>query len=142
MAYEFLEDGVTADVTFHAWGSDLNALFRAAADATFSVMVAELDSIEPRVTRPFMVEAEALDLLLFAFLNELIFLKDTHGLLLRAQVRVEAVGQGYRALGDWSGEAIDRTRHELLADVKAVTLYGLRVERRGAEWHAEVTLDV
>ena len=41
------------------------------------------------------------------------------------------------------GEPIDGTRHELAADVKAVTLHGLKVApARGGGWEAEVTLDV
>jgi SHS2 domain-containing protein len=40
------------------------------------------------------------------------------------------------------GERIDRQRHVLVADVKAVTLQGLRVEHTGARWEAQVTLDV
>jgi SHS2 domain-containing protein len=49
---------------------------------------------------------------------------------------------GFTARADLAGEPIDPAKHALGADVKAATLYGLRVERRGDEWEAEVTLDV
>ena len=41
-----------------------------------------------------------------------------------------------------TGERIDPKRHELVADVKAVTLHDLRVERSATGWDAHVTLDV
>jgi hypothetical protein len=45
-------------------------------------------------------------------------------------------------LGELLGEAIDPGRQELEADVKGVTRHGLRVERSGEGWSAQVTLDV
>jgi len=141
MPYEYAEDGVTSDVSFHAWGNDLDELFTAAADATTNVMVAQLASIEARVSRHVSVTADELDLLLLRFLDELIFHKDADALLLRASnVHVDIVNHSLTA--ELRGEPIDTNRHELAADVKAVTLHGLHVEPRGSLWHAHVTLDV
>jgi len=141
MPYEYVEDGVTSDVSFHAWGNDLDELFTAAADATANVMVAELASIEARVSKHVAVSAEELDLLLLRFLDELIFHKDAEALLLRADgVHVDIANHSLTA--ELRGEPIDTSRHELAADVKAVTLHGLHVEHRGSHWHAHVTLDV
>jgi len=141
--FEYLEDGVTSDVTFHAWGRDLDELFRAAADATVQVMVESLESIRPAETRRLCLHAEALDLLLLRFLNEQIFLKDADGLLLRAAtVHIDTSSDGYDLRAELRGEPIDPVRHDLLADVKAVTLHGLSVEKVEAGWRAQVTLDV
>jgi SHS2 domain-containing protein len=52
------------------------------------------------------------------------------------------VPNGYALQAELVGEPIDPHRHELLADVKAVTLHGLCVERVDSAWRAEVTLDV
>ena len=143
MPYEYLEDSVTSDVTFRAWGRDLDELFTAAADATTNVMVGAVESISPTVTKPASVNAEELDLLLLRFLEELIFHKDAEGLILRATaVRVEAANDGHQVHAQLCGEPIDPNKHELLADVKAVTVHGLRVERSNSGWHAQVTLDV
>lgn len=143
MPYEYLEDSVTSDVTFRAWGHDLDELFTAAADATTNVMVGALESISPTVTKPASVNAEALDLLLLRFLEELIFHKDAEGLILRAtDVHVDAVNHGHRVHAQLRGEPLDPNKHELLADVKAVTVHGLRVERTDSGWRAQVTLDV
>lgn len=143
MPFVWLEDAVTSDVTFDAWGATLAAAFAAAVDATTAAMVADLDTVRAVEHRAVAVEADALDLLLVRLLDEVIFLKDTAGLLLRAEsVRVEDARPPLRATATLAGEPIDRARHALVADVKAVTWYGLRVERRGDEWHAQVTLDV
>ena len=141
MPYEFLDDGVTSDVTFHAWGRSLEELFCAAADATLNVMVRSVESVRPLETRSASVEADALDLLLMRFLDELVYRKDVEELLLRAtEVDVDPARNRVRAV--LAGERIDPTRHELVADVKAVTLHDLRVERSATGWDAHVTLDV
>lgn len=142
MPFEFVADAVTSDVTFHAWGDTLDELFVAAVDATTAVMVPDLESVRSAARRVAEVYAEALDLLLLRLLEEVVFLKDTDGLLLRAENVHVTDDQPARAEARLVGERIDRLRHALAADVKAVTLYGLSVERRDGLWHADVTLDV
>jgi len=143
MPYEQLEEGVTADVTYRAWGDDLSELFAAAVDATVGTMLVSLDALRLTVPRRVSVRADALDLLLMRFLDEVIFLKDAEGLLTRVRrVHVEQGEHGCHLEADLAGEPIDRERHELNADVKAVTLAGLRVERGEAGWWAQFTLDV
>jgi SHS2 domain-containing protein len=186
MPWEYLEDAVTSDVAFRAWGRDLDELFTAAADATTNLMVGALETIAPALAIPVRVRAEALDLLLMRFLDELIFYKDARGLILRAcDVRVtgdaaggergeRAAAAGERAGAGGSGagtaqaapgggvdagagfdrdgalevsatlrgEPLDPAKHELAADVKAVTFHGLAVERTADGWRAQVTLDV
>src|SRR5215468_4786981 len=143
MPFAFVEDAVTSDVTFRAWADSLGELFVAAIDATTHTMVADLDSVRSQVRRAVRIEADALDLLLLRVLEEVIFLKDTERMLLRAEaVLVDTECRPFHARADLVGERIDRGRHALVADVKAVTLYGLCVERDGRSWRASVTLDV
>lgn len=143
MPYEFLEDGVTADVTFRATAADLDALFTAAAEATVSVMSEAPEAIAARESRTVELEAEQLDMLLFRFLGEIVFHKDADGVLLRPdEVRVRRGEGGWHLAATLRGERLDPRRHLLAADVKAVTLYGLEVRRHGDGWLATVTLDV
>ena len=74
MPYQYLEDIATSDAAFEAWGDTLEDMFLAAADATMNVMVENLDGIADKERRMIRVEAEAIDLLLFQLLQELIFL--------------------------------------------------------------------
>jgi SHS2 domain-containing protein len=143
MPYDYLKDGVTSDITFHATGRTLDELFTAAADATTNAMVADLETVRPSVDRSAVLTDDSLDLLLMRFLDEIVFHKDAAGLLLRAaDVHVENVDGSHRVRVRLQGESIDPSRHDLRADVKAVTLHGLSVERLASGWRAEVTLDV
>jgi SHS2 domain-containing protein len=141
--FEYLEDAVTSDVTFRAVAPDLDRLFTTAGDATAAAMLRSLESIVPATTRRVSLAADALDLLLMAFLDEIVFWKDAERLLLRpAEVHVTQAGGRWQVTAELRGEAIDPLRHELEADVKGATLHGLRVEPLGSGWCAEVTLDV
>ena len=141
--YRYLEEIATADVAFEARGSTLEETFLAASDATLNTMVEEIGTVAPREHRAFSLAADSLDLLLFELLQELVYRKDAERLLLRVRdLRIEEAGSGYRLDADTAGETIDSRRHSLLADVKAVTLHRLVVERTPDGWRAVVVLDV
>lgn len=141
--YRYLEEIATADVAFEAWGATTEETFLAAADATLNTMVEEIGTVAPRERRVISLAAESLDLLLFELLQELVYYKDAGRLLLRVRdLRIEESGSGYRLQADAVGETIDPARHPLLADVKAVTLHRLSVEKTASGWHAVVVLDV
>ncbi len=141
--YRFREDVAIADVAFEAWGSTLEELFVAAADATTNTMAENLEAIEDRQRRPVRLEEQRADLLLFRLLEELIYLKDAEGLLLRVPaVRIRHREGSLVLEAEARGEPLDPLRHRLQADVKAVTLHRLRVEETPHGWEASVVLDV
>jgi SHS2 domain-containing protein len=141
--YRYLEEIATADVAFEAWGATKEEAFLAAADATLNTMVEEIATVAPLERRVFSLDAGSLDLLLFELLQELVYHKDADRLLLRVRdLRIEETGSGFRLLADASGETIDPGKHPLLADVKAVTLHRLSVEKTPSGWRAVVVLDV
>ena len=143
MPYRFLEDAFTADVGFVASGRTLDECFSAAAEATLEVMLANPQSLQPREQRAAHVESESLDLALLRFLEEMVYYKDTELLLLRpARVTVEQRDEQWVVEGNLEGEPIDASRHELCADVKAVTLHRLEVRRTNGGWEATVVLDI
>ena len=143
MPYKYLEDIGTADIAFEATGRDLPELFSHAADATMNVMVDNLEAIETRETRNIELSSEAIDMLLFDFLQELIFLKDAHRLLLRVRnIQVEKKGESIFLNVEAAGERLDAARHHQRADVKAVTLHGFSVEKEDGCWKARVLLDI
>lgn len=143
MPYEFLEDIATADIAFHAWGSDLEELFKAAGDATMNTMIDNLEAIASKETRTFSLENDALDMLLFNFLQEFIYYKDSEQLLLRAQqVQFEEKNGDYHLSAVTQGEKLDASRHQQRVDVKAVTLHRFQLERTDEGWEAMVILDI
>ena len=141
--YRYLEEIATADVAFEAWGATPEETFLAAADATLNTMVEEIGTVAQREHREISVVAGGFDLLLFEFLQEIVYHKDAERLLLRIrELRIEEAGSGYRLHAEAIGETIDPARHPLLADVKAVTLHRLSVEKTPSGWRAVVVLDV
>jgi SHS2 domain-containing protein len=142
MPYEYVEDQAIADVAFIARAPSLEGLLKTAADATMNVMVDDLGTIERKTEKIVEAQAEAEDLLLVNFLQELIYHKDADRLLLRAEEVSVARGGRLSLRARCGGERIDPARHELNVDVKAVTLHKLKVEQTPAGWEAFVVLDI
>ena len=143
MPFRYLEDIATADVAFEAWGPTLEDAFVAAADATMNVMVQDLATVAAHEQRALRVEAESLDMLLFQLLQELIYFKDAEQLLLRVPlVRIETKAGSCTLDADSYGEKIDPEKHELIVDVKAVTLHRFKLEQDPQGWRASVILDI
>jgi SHS2 domain-containing protein len=143
MPYKFLEGVGTADIAFEATGCDLPELFTAAADATMNVMIDNLDAIESRETRQIELSNDNLEMLLFDFLQELIYFKDAKRLLLRArEIQIGEKDEAYFLNAKVAGEQLDDVRHQQRADVKAVTLHGFSVAKHDDGWKAKVLLDI
>jgi SHS2 domain-containing protein len=143
MPYEYLDDIAIADVAFRAEGSSLEEVFREAVDATMNTMVENLTDIAQKKPRQVSLSSESIDMLLFALLQELIFFKDAEQLLLRVYtLSITRDGDTYRLSCTLSGEKIDPIRHNLIVDVKAVTLYKFSVEQSHHGYRATVVLDV
>ena len=143
MPYEFVDELTVADIAFRAWGGDLAETFGAAADAVMNAMVEDLDTIQPRDTRQLSVEHEALDMLLFNFLQELIYYKDAEQLLLRIQqLHITDDRRPYTLHATAVGEPIDPDRHHMRVDVKAVTLHRFALTQTERGWEATVILDI
>jgi len=144
MTYRFLEDIAVADAAFEAWGRTLEELFIAAAEATMNVMVEDPAMIAAREQRHIEGGPDALDLLLYHLLEEIIFYKDSEQLLLRViEVELRPEEQGlFRLRAEAWGERLDPSRHALAADVKAVTLHRFQVAPTPEGWKATVVLDI
>ncbi len=143
MPYRFIEDRAIADVEFRAWGRDLAEVFSAAAAATMKVMIENPHSIQPKQHRQILLKNEALDMLLFDFLQELIYWKDAERLLLRPRaIKIEEGEQGYCLQAEINGEILDPHRHQQGVDVKAITLHHFNLEPDDKGWIANVILDI
>jgi len=129
----------TADLGLRVRAPDLESLFRDAARGLFAIVVEPEPHGEATGRRELVVEGDSHDLLLFDWLGELLFAFDTTGRLLGDfDVRIDE--RGLRA----SAAEFDPARGEYrwLHEVKAITYHGLRVERTGEIWVAEVIVDI
>ena len=86
------------------------------------------------------VEAGDRDALLVAWLNELLYLYETQGLIGADCVIRSMTDMGLSA--EVWGEAVDRARHMIVSHVKAVTYHQLYVGRTASGWEARVVVDV
>jgi len=143
MPYHYLEDIATADIAFEAWGKTREEMFIAAADAVMNVMVEDLRAIDCREQHAIFFKEETMEMLLFHFLQELVFLKDARQLLLRVKkVNIGKQNGQCSLAAEASGEVLNPARHELNADIKAITLHQFKVEEVQEGWRARVVLDI
>ncbi|WP_435007326.1 archease [Tundrisphaera lichenicola] len=131
----------TADVGLRVRGDSLDDLFRTAAEGLFDYVVANRIEVQVRQVEVLTLASDSTTDLLADWLAELIFRSETqHVLFTRFDVRVAADGLSLTA--EVGGEAIDRDRHTLDHEVKAVTRHGLSLEFVDGAWVAEMILDI
>lgn len=143
MPYEYLEDVAIADIAFQAWGENLEELFIAAGDATINTMIDNIEAIALQENRTFNLDNDALDMLLFNFLQEFIYYKDSELLLLRPQqIKLEKKAVIHHLQAVTQGEKLNPSKHHQRVDVKAVTLHRFQLEKTPNGWQAMVILDI
>ena len=142
--YRYLSKVALADVAYVARGDSLSTLFEAAARALTEVMV-DRRTLAARVERRVEVVSPSVDRLLYDFLSELIVIKDVDSLLFKEfKVAIES-GKKEKLACVMKGEEIDRERHALRNDVKAVTMHMFGVKKQKGKrgrWEATVVLDI
>ena len=129
----------TADIGVRVWGPTAEEVFEQAALAMFSLVcdpldVGELEAVE------VALEAESMDLLLAAWLNELLSVFEARKLVLSQFDLLEVGEHSLRARV--SGEPLDTSRHIICGGVKAATLHELSLEQGDDGWRGFVLLDV
>jgi SHS2 domain-containing protein len=102
----------------------------------------DLADVRPEQAVTIELANETLDGLLFDWLDELIFKKDTDALVFSAfEVTVDQVDDRFALKATVRGAPISPALSMRL-DVKAPTAHGLAVTRVDDEWTARVVLDV
>jgi SHS2 domain-containing protein len=129
----------TADIGLRITAATLQELFVDAGRGFSSLIVANLADVRTVEERTIAVEGTEPDYLLFDWLNELVYLLDSEHLVF-SQFAAKIDERGLTAT--CRGERLDRSRHQLEHEVKAVTYHDLRVENTESGWEAEVILDI
>lgn len=129
--YRFLEH--TADVGLEASGETLDEAFANAAAGLFA-LIAE-GPVTPTEEVRVKVTATDLEELLVHWLNELLYLYDTEGLLFsRFRVHIflgEKTGPpSFKLEAQVFGEKADPAKHTRMREVKAATYHGLQLQQR------------
>jgi len=140
MPFRYLPDIALADIAFEAESETVDGLLESSALALTDIMV-DPESLRSGTVKKVRISSEDLDRLLYDFLTEIIIVKDVDSLLFRDfKVRVTPDQKSLEAT--MTGERIDRERHVLRNDVKAVTMHMFGIRREAGGWKATVVLDI
>ena len=137
MSYEILEH--TADEKFRATGKDLDEAFSEAVNAFSEIVGGGGGEYHHKVE----IESENLEALLFDFMDELIFLQDSEGVLVShsKDLTVEETEDGHRLTATILVDPITSDTRGL--DIKGPTYSEMKVDyEKGEGWVIETVLDV
>ena len=139
--YKFLEDVAIADIAYEAYGKDLNELFENAAYAIFELS-AEIKTIDAKKKLEINMENEKIENLLYDFLSEILFLKDSKYMVFR-KANVEIIqDKKYKLKAVIEGDTINPQKQKLENDIKAVTMHMFEVKKEKNNWKATVVVDI
>src|SRR3989344_7997614 len=121
--YEFLENVAIADIAYEAYGKDLNELFENAALAVFELS-ADLKTVDAMQKFEFELENEKVDNLLYDFLSEILFLKDSKYVVFRkSKVVINEGNKKFMLNAVLEGDTINPQKQHLENDIKAITMH-------------------
>ncbi len=129
----------TSDIGVHVYGKDLRELFENAAFAMFDV-IADLENISGDKEEIIELEAQDQDMLLVAWLDELLYKFFTKGLIFY-KFQVELLTE-YKLKAKAFGRPVAANRNRLKTEIKAVTYSGLKISKSDAGYEVEIIFDV
>jgi SHS2 domain-containing protein len=129
----------TADLGLRAEAATLNGLFAEMAACLTAAMLDNPDAIRPDTPQEIAVTGGDREYLLYDWLRELLTRSERDGMLY-ARFEVAVTADGLTATV-W-GEPLDRTRHQLSREVKAVTYHDLIVTETPGGFRAEAIVDI
>lgn len=135
--YQLLEH--TADLGIRVWGRDLKSLFINSASAMYD-LIADLRTIRPVKLIKVEAKAQDRDELLKNWLSELLYyfhVKDT----LFSEFNIERLDEK-KIVSTVSGEEIDRSRHSLQHEIKAVTFHSLNIHKTDDRLSTDIIFDI
>ena len=140
--YRFLEDVAIADIAYEAYGKDLNELFENAALAVFELS-ADLKTVDAMQKFEFELENEKVDNLLYDFLSEILFLKDSKYVVFRkSKVVINEGNKKFMLNAVLEGDTINPQKQHLENDIKAITMHMFELKKEKNGYKATVVVDI
>ena len=115
----------TADMMVKAFGENLEECFGNAAYALFDQTV-DLSNVGTGEIREIRVTGIDDEDRLYSFLSEMLFIEDADNLVLK---EFDVSFDGDDVLCTARGETLDRSKHRLRSEVKAVTYHMMNIDR-------------
>lgn len=131
-----------ADIGIRGFGGTIEEAFEEAAKAMTDVIV---DVRTVGKEKKEVIEATGTDegALFVAFLNQLLYIKDTKKLIFSTFiVKIEKQNGKLALKAKAAGTVLDSKKHNYKVDVKAATYSELKVAKQGARWVVQCIVDV
>ncbi|MFL5331437.1 MAG: archease [Gemmataceae bacterium] len=129
----------TADLGLRIRAANQETMFAEAGLALTACLVDDIATVRPLQRETFEIAGDDAEYLLFDWLRELLLRFETRKMLF-CDFQITMTPNGLSA--NVSGEPLDPARHPLGHEVKAITYHGLKCERDGDTWLAEVIVDI
>lgn len=134
MRYKFIDH--TADIAFEAYGGNLEELFENSAYAFYEAFV-DGEKVRSSEKRSVEVEADEEDLLLYRFLNELLFLFETQFF---AGKKIKVKINEKKVIAEIEGGKFGREAVKI--EPKAITMHKFGIRKEGNKFVAFVVVDI
>lgn len=129
----------TADIGIVVRASNVEMLFARCAWGMFHIIM-DVSNVQPEECTELVVQAPDREALLVRWLSELNFIVQTDDKVF-GRFDVLTCSPTHMEAKVW-GEKIDRSRHDVHTEIKAVTYHALRIEQDNDGWEAQVLFDV
>lgn len=129
----------TADIRVEVWGKTKKELFANAAQAMFDLMT-DMQRIDTSEEKTVTIDGADTEDLLVNFLRESLYIFNGKRWLIKKCKILELTAR--HLVAQLRGEPYNTKKHQLNAEIKAVTYHGLSVKRTKQGWRAKVIFDV
>lgn len=134
---KFLEH--TADVKYEAYGKNLEEAFENAAIAVHQVITQ--DKVKAKIKKEIKIKAKTKRALLYDFIEEIVVLMDTAGLLVsKAKVNIEGEKNNYKLTAELQGDLYKN--YECHGAVKSMTYSDMNIEEKPGRVKLTIVLDI
>jgi len=138
--FEILEH--TADIGIAAYGKTKREVFINAARGMFEIIAGGTKNLKENFYDKIKLEADNLEGLLFAWLNELLYISETK-LVILSKFKIKELSD-YQIKAEVEGTKINRLGCKINKEIKAVTYHCLEI-KKGKEsglWRAQIIFDI
>ncbi len=138
--FEILEH--TADIGIAAYGKNKREVFINAAKGMFEIIAGENKNLKDNFYDKIKLEADNLEGLLFAWLNELLYIGETR-LVIRNKFQIRELSD-YQIKAEVEGMKINQPGCKIEKEIKAVTYHRLEIKKdeESGLWRAQVIFDI
>lgn len=138
--FEILEH--TADIGIAAYGKTKREVFINAAKGMFEIIAGENKNLKENFYDKIKLEADNLEGLLFAWLNELLYIGETRLVILN-KFQIKELSD-FQIKAEIGGTKINPPSVKIEKEIKAVTYHRLEIKKDGESglWKAQIIFDI